>query len=189
MRIAGVLLAAGRSTRFGAADKLTASLHGRPLALHAAATLATLPLAACFVVTGNSDLDWPGEVIVNDDPASGMARSIVLGVGAARRAGIDAVLITLADMPFVPRAHHERLIAAYAGPDTLVASIDGTRAMPPALFGAASFDKLEALTGDQGARALLAGANTIPLDPSLLLDIDTPEQLARAAALTSACRA
>jgi molybdenum cofactor cytidylyltransferase len=54
--------------------------------------------------------------------------------------------------------------------------------MPPALFGARHFGALEALSGDRGAGALLADAPCLPLPPGRL-DVDRPEDLARAAGL------
>lgn len=181
MNIAAVLLAAGQSTRFGETDKIAAPLNGLPLGLHAAHTLAALPLTVRFVVTGPTTLDWPGfEIVTNDQPGAGMARSIALGVAAARRAGAEAVLIALADMPFVPAAHFLRLIARHHGPTSLAASTNGARRMPPALFGADWFATLEGLTGDQGARTLLDRAEMVPAAADDLLDIDRPSDLAAA---------
>jgi molybdenum cofactor cytidylyltransferase len=178
MKIAAVLLAAGRSSRFGDADKLAAPLGGRPLGLHAAHTLVALSLASRFVVAAPAALDWPGFVAVpNDRSDRGMAHSLALGVAAARRAGADAVLIALADMPFVPHEHFERLLAAYQARDSIVATGDGTRRMPPALFGAGWFAQLEALSGDQGARMLLDRAELVMAAAENLLDIDRPEDL------------
>ncbi|MBA2935903.1 nucleotidyltransferase family protein [Sphingomonas sp. CGMCC 1.13654] len=173
MKIAAVLLAAGRSERFADGDKLAAPLGGLSLGLHAARTLAALPLSGHIVVTGPRGMAWPDVTVVpNDRRDAGMARSIALGVAAARRTDIDAVLIALADMPFVSVEHLERLIACYRGPDTLVASSDGVIRMPPALFGAAWFDTLETLSGDRGARAMLEQAEIVLADPAELHDVD-----------------
>lgn len=173
MKIAAVLLAAGRSERFADGDKLAAPLGDLPLGLHAARTLSALPLAMHIVVTGPSGMAWPDFTVVpNDRRHAGMARSIALGVKAARRTDIDAVLIALADMPFVSVEHLERLIAFHRGPETLVASSDGIVRMPPALFGAAWFDALETLSGDRGARAMLEQAEIVLADPAELHDID-----------------
>jgi molybdenum cofactor cytidylyltransferase len=178
--IAAVLLAAGRSTRFGTADKLAAPLGDKPLGHHAAGTLATLPLAARFVVCRPGPHAWPGfERIVNARPEAGLAHSIALGIAAARRGGAEAVLVALADMPFVTAAHLARLLDRHDGPDTLVASSDGHHRMPPALFGARWFDALEELTGDRGARALLDRAKEVVASPEELRDIDTTEDLRR----------
>lgn len=181
-RVALVLLAAGRSLRFGARDKLAEPLRGTPLALNAVAALARLPVAIRIAVTGTTAIDFAAHgyaVVPNDEPAAGQSRSIALGVAAARAAGADAVLIALADMPFVAEAHVRDLLA-HAGPArTLVASSDGSRPSPPALFGRAHFATLERLDGDTGARALLRQALLVAAPPGTLIDIDTPEELAR----------
>jgi molybdenum cofactor cytidylyltransferase len=183
MTVAAVLLAAGRSTRFGATNKLGSTLGGRSLGLHAVDALAPLDLAARFVVTGAAALEWPSfEVIANDRPEAGMAHSIALGAAAARQSGADAVLIALADMPFVPTRHFERLLAHHHGRATLVATSDGVRRMSPAVFGADWFALLETLSGDRGAQQLLGRAEIVVTEAENLLDVDRPEDLARARA-------
>ncbi|MBA2934416.1 nucleotidyltransferase family protein [Sphingomonas sp. CGMCC 1.13654] len=173
MKVAAVLLAAGRSDRFTDGDKLAALLGDLPLGLHAARTLTSLPLDRHIVVTGSGGMAWPDFTVVpNDRRDAGMAKSIALGVSAARRADIDAVLIALADMPFVSVAHLERLVARYRGPDTMVASSDGIFRMPPALFGATWFDTLETLSNDRGARAILEQAEIVLANPAELQDVD-----------------
>jgi len=186
MTIAAILLAAGRSRRFGTADKLAAPLGAWPLGLHAARMLATLPLAARFVVSGPAALAWPGfETISNERPEAGLAHSIALGMAAVRRSGVGAVLIALADMPFVTAEHIARLLDRHSGPGTLVASSDGVHRMPPALFGADWFDALERLSGDRGAGRLLGQAEEVVASPEELLDIDTADDILRARQMTS----
>lgn len=178
MKIAAVLLAAGRSHRFVEGNKLEARLGNLPLGFHAARTLSALPLASHIVVTLPGGMVYPGfDIVINERRDAGMASSIKEGVAAARRADAEAVLIALADMPFVSRAHLERLLAHYRGPDSLVASSDGTDIMPPALFGAVWFDTLSALSGDRGARSILERAEVVTADPRELLDIDRIEDL------------
>lgn len=178
MIVAAVLLAAGRSTRFGAADKIAAELDGLPLGLHAARTIAGLPLALRYVVTGAAPRDYPGfEIVPNDRPEAGLSRSIALGVASARAAGAQAMLIALADMPYVPAAHFRRLIERADGPAALVASTDGGHRTSPAVFGADWFDDLAALSGDRGARDLLQRGSAVSAAPGDLLDVDTPDDL------------
>lgn len=181
--IAVVLLAAGRGARFGEA-KLGADLGGRPLALHAAAMLAGLPFARHLAVVRDdtpdlAPLGWT--VLPLDPPHAPQSRSLAIGVAAARAAGARGMLIALADMPLVPAGHVAALVAAFDG-DRITSSAGGQH-MPPALFGAMHFDALEALSGDRGAGALLAGAPCLPLPPGTELDVDRPEDLARAAGL------
>ena len=178
MKVAAILLAAGRSTRFGIADKLSESLNGLPLGLHAVRAMTPLPLIERFVVSGPTALQWPGFVVVeNDAPEIGIARSIALGLSAAREKGADAVLIALADMPFVPTEHFRRLLACHNGPHSITASAASSRRMPPALFGAKWFTALEQLSGDHGARALLDRAAIVETIPNALFDIDRPQDL------------
>ncbi|MBW4331196.1 nucleotidyltransferase family protein [Stakelama sp. CBK3Z-3] len=179
-RVALLLLAGGRSRRFGDADKLSVDLNGVPLGLHAANALSALPFAARIAVVGGTALRFPGfETVHNDAPEAGMSRSLALGVAAARAADPQAVLVMLADMPFVSADHVRRVLAAGDGATALVASSAGDTAMPPALFGADYFDALETQSGDKGARHLLRTAHIVTTAPGELADIDTPEDLAR----------
>ena len=179
-RVALLLLAAGLSRRFGDRDKLTADLNGVPLGLHAANALCALPFAARIAVVGNNAPDFDGfETVHNDSPEAGMSRSLALGVAAARIHEPTAVLVLLADMPFVSAAHIRNLLAAGDGPAAIVASSAGGAPMPPALFGADHFDTLEAQRGDKGARDLLRAATVVTAPPHELTDIDTPDALAR----------
>lgn len=181
--LALVLLAGGRGTRFGGA-KLIAPLAGKPLALHAATMLTALPFAHRFAVTGPDvpDLAALGYTCIPlDPPGAPQARSLALGVAAAKAAGAQAVLVALADMPLVPQAHIRALVARFDG-DRIGTSAEGVT-MPPALFGALHFSALTALTGDRGGALRLANAPNVALDPALALDIDRPEDLARAEGL------
>jgi molybdenum cofactor cytidylyltransferase len=116
-----------------------------------------------------------------DPPGAPQARSLALGVAAAAAQGARAVLVALADMPLVPAAHIHALAAAFSG-DRLATSAGGIT-MPPALFGMQHFAALSALGGDRGGGGLLKDAPNVPLDPALAIDVDRPEDLARAAAL------
>jgi len=179
-RVALVLLAAGLSTRFGAEDKLAAPLNGLPLGLHAARTVAAIPFAARIAVTGARPLAFTSygfTTVENDDPAAGQGRSIALGVQAARRADVDAVLVMLADMPFVTAGHVRALFDGFDGNHAVVASTTGDWSGPPALFGAVHFDLLAQLSGDHGPRTLIKAADLVAALPAELADIDTRQDL------------
>lgn len=181
--LALVLLAGGQSARFGG-PKLIAKLGSKPLALHAAEMLAALPFAARYAVVGPDvpDLAVLGyRCVPLTPPGAPQARSLALGVAAAAADGAKAVLVALADMPLVPTAHVLALISQFDG-DRIATEADGVT-MPPALFGAAHFAALTALNGDRGGAVRLKGAPTVALDPLLALDVDRPEDLARAEAL------
>lgn len=171
-----VLLAAGKSERFGG-SKLDADLGGLSLGLHVVKALAELPFRARLAVVGTCAIDYAAHgfrVVRNVDPARDMASSVRMGVAAAEGA---AVLLVLADMPCVTAAHVLRLFAAADGADAVVASTDGTRPSPPALFGAARFAELLQVSGDKGARALIAEGRHVLAAAGELVDVDRVEEL------------
>lgn len=178
--VALILLAAGKSRRFGG-SKLDALLDDLPLGLHAARTLADIPFARRVAVTGRCAIDYAAEgftVIPNRDPIGDMASSLRLGIGAVGE--VAAALIVLADMPRVTAAHVRELLVAGGQDDAIIASSSGAAPCPPALFGRTHFPALLSQTGDRGARELIRGARVIIAPSGVLLDIDTPDDLARA---------
>jgi molybdenum cofactor cytidylyltransferase len=177
MKIAGILLAAGRSTRFGADDKLAAQLDGRPLLHHAADTMRAAPLAWRLLVRSEGAAGLDGFETVRVAQGAEMSRSLAAGIDVAHKLGADAALVTLADMPFVTPDHLAALIDACTGRDCLLASSDGDRRSPPALFGAHWFAALKATTADAGARPLLSRAALIAVSSAMLRDIDTENDL------------
>lgn len=174
-----LLLAAGRGTRFGG-GKLAAQLEGKSLAQHAADNLSALPFTRRLAVCSDRTPDLPEFERILLDPASApLSRSINLGIAAL--SSEDAVLIALADMPLAPPSHFAALIAQFDG--GRIGTRVGNLTMVPAIFGAGHFQALMALSGDQGAGAMLRDAPAVVLDPSFALDVDTPEDLHRASAL------
>ena len=174
-----ILLAAGKSSRFAGGNKLEAEFLGRPVGLHVVTALESVPFQARFVVRDGCSLDFDGyRVIHNDRPDDGLARSIRMGVECAKKEGAKAVLIALADMPRVTATHVYRLLEAADADDAVVASSDGTKPCPPAVFGAGQFDFLLTLEGDAGARDLIGAGKHVVTSPAELIDIDTPEDLA-----------
>lgn len=172
-KVAAVLLAAGRGSRFGG-GKLAAGLAGKPLARHAADRLAAMPFARHIAVCSAGTPDLPGfERIMLSPPGAPLSASITTALSAI--AGEQAVLIALADMPLVPASHFSALLAAFAG-DRVASAVDG-RPMVPAMFGTRHFGALRALAGDKGAGGLLRDAPVVTLDPLLAVDVDTPADL------------
>lgn len=181
--IAVLLLAAGQSDRFGS-DKLLVPLQGIAVALHAAARLAEIgagrQIAVCRAASPLAEeLAARGfDIVVNPDPARGLSSSLALGVEQAEQVGAKAVLVALADMPFVSAGHFSALLASF-DPDTapVAASERAGVPMPPALFSRTVFDDLRAAQGDRGARDLLRRAARVAAGPHELADIDRPEDI------------
>ncbi|WP_242187683.1 nucleotidyltransferase family protein [Sphingomonas sp. CARO-RG-8B-R24-01] len=177
-----ILLAAGRSERFGDTDKLQQEYLGQPLAFHVVTALESVPFKARIAVCSGSELDFGSRgyrVIHNDNPGDGMSGSVKLGVAAAREIGCAAVVVALADMPRVTATHIYRLLDATHGPDAVVASSNGVHPTPPAVFGADQFEALLTLEGDEGARAMVRAGRHVIAPESELLDVDRPEDLER----------
>lgn len=188
-RIAVAVLAAGQSRRFGAADKLLAPLHGKPLGLHVCDRLSGIRFAHCWVIAPTPAhpcaQGWHAAgftVVPNRDAASGIGSSVALAGRLALEAGADGLLLALADMPLVPHAHYRALLAR-ASAQVTAASHNGVAPTPPALFSRADLPVLAGARGDSGARSLLARAQIVACDVALLADIDDPAALIAAEGL------
>src|SRR3546814_5649127 len=127
-----LLLAAGRSQRFGDADKLEQDYLGHPLAFHVVTALEGVPFRKRVAIVSGTRLDFAArgyEMIENKTPINGLSGSIKLGVEACRACDADAVLIALADMPRVTATPIYRLLASAGGAATILASSDAV--IPP----------------------------------------------------------
>ncbi len=190
-RIAALVLAAGRSSRMGAANKLLAAVDGTPMVAHAVDAALASQAAPVVVVTGYEvervRAALPGRkvgFVHNSDYAAGMSGSLKRGLGALPR-DIDGVLVCLADMPRIGPAVLNRLIAAFnpvEGRAICVPVWNGKRGNP-VLWSRRFFPEMVELAGDVGARHLI-GLHADEVcevsmpDDSVLTDIDTPEALA-----------
>jgi molybdenum cofactor cytidylyltransferase len=175
-----IVLAAGQSRRFGAADKLLSIWKGVPLIVHSARMLSDVPFARRIIVGTSAlcGLEFEGfETIETDDENAPQSHSICLGVEAALASRPDAIVIALGDMPMVPASHIFALFEQARGSSALVVSSNGTSSMPPALFGRAHFAALQNLTGDHGARHLLVMGKQVMLRPDQSIGIDTLQDL------------
>ena len=183
--VAGLVLAAGYSRRFGSDKRRSVLDTGRTL-LGTSLTLPCALLLEVWVVLRPDEspggLELPAAVKIVQDPATplGMGHSIAAG---ARRltseSQAEAVAIFLADMPLINRDTLEALLAS-ATPDRIVIpSYRGTRGHP-VLFGKHFWPSLSELSGDGGARSVIErfpeALNLLELDdPGILLDVDTPQ--------------
>lgn len=177
--IAVAVLAAGQGTRFGA-DKLIADLGGRPVGLRVAETLKELPFGWRFAVCSKSAAllqhfsSLGFSTIENAAPEKGQSHSLHLAVRAAEGTDATALLMVLADMPFVSNSHIVKLLCAG---ERIAASTAGHHPMPPALFSRDVWPQLLATTGDAGARDLLRDAMLVHAPVSELRDIDVAADL------------
>lgn len=189
--ITGILLAGGRSRRFGR-DKLLHPLpDGTPIAVAAARNLRRAGLHCLSVLRPEQQalgklLQDEGIAIHYDStPEYGMGHSLASAVRASPASG--GWLVALADMPFIAPNTISLLAYALRGGASLAAPFYNGQRGHPVGFARPWFEQLSALQGDRGARDLLANNSAaisqVPCDDAgILADIDTP------AALGGICR-
>ena len=190
-RTAIVLVASGLSRRFGRKDKMMANLGGLPLVEHAASTIARLHPLTKVAVCPASRPDIGERLIdrfviaVNKKPSQGLGHSIALGAQIALQFKPDAIMVSMADMPFIEPWLLERMAAQLqeGRADIIHAGAQG-RPHPPTIFGKACFEQLAALDGDDGAKSLMR-SDTLRIaafnaPAPLLFDVDTRDDLALA---------
>jgi molybdenum cofactor cytidylyltransferase len=181
--VAGAVLAAGGSSRFAAGPKQLAQLRGRSLVSTAvAAAVEADVLAVVFVVAGATDLSAvvAPEAVLLDNPGwtRGIATSLAVAVHAADVAGMDALVVGLADQPFVGPETWRAVASADVGRPIVAASYAGRRGNPVRLDR--EVWPLLPTDGDDGARTLMRGrpelVGEVPC-PGDAVDIDTVEDL------------
>jgi molybdenum cofactor cytidylyltransferase len=113
-----------------------------------------------------------------------MSTSLRAGIDALP-VNCDAVLICLGDMPGIKPGHVDSLIAAFdpAEGRAIIVPIHAARRGHPVLWAARFFAEMASVTGDAGARHLIGAHQDLVFevqigDPSVLLDVDTPQALA-----------
>ena len=188
--VAAVVLAAGRSTRMGAVNKLIAEIGGKPLVRIAAEQALASRASPVIVVTGHERdkveaalADLPVRVVHNPDYADGLGTSLKTGI-AAVPADADGAIICLGDMPQVDARLIDKLLAAFdpeKGALVVVPSIEGRRGNP-VVWSRRFFPDLMAVQGDIGARHIIASyveaVVEVPVaGDAALTDVDTPESL------------
>lgn len=175
-----IVLAAGHGTRFGG-GKLAALLAGRPLLDHAvAAALAAPAERVIVVVRPGTKLPEDPRLELVELPSAALSETLRAGLAAAGPA--EAALIFLGDMPVVPHDMAARLVAALG--DSLAALPEfGGKPGHPVLLTRRGFALAHDLAGDEGlGRALRGREDVVRLeveDEGVVLDVDTPEALAR----------
>lgn len=176
--IALLLMAGGRSERFGEQDKLLAVLNGRPLAMHSAERLAQFSWARKIAVCGTSlrtELENLGYETIQPADGNGLGDNISLA--ARNLTSPIAVLIALADMPFVPPMHITEMVQSVSTDHAIACTEAREGLMPPALIGKAHFHQLVSLSGEQGAKSILklnaAHVIAIAVPEGDVVDIDT----------------
>ncbi len=164
VKIGGLLLAAGGSSRFGSPKQL-ALFEEKTLLRRAAEALANSSCEPVAVVLGaetelsrSEVADLSVNICINENWRSGMSSSIKYGLTELTKFEPDlaAVMITLCDQPHVTTDNIDLFTAEFhkSAAAVIAAEYAGTLGVP-ALFSRVLFEELLHLEGDKGARDLI----------------------------------
>lgn len=202
LRIGAVLLAAGAASRMGHRPKCLLEREGRPLVRRQLDALAAAGVAPVVVVLGHYRERIGAAIagadvvrVVNPDPGAPQNASLHRGLGALPE-GLDAVLVTLADLPLIGAAEIGALIGAWrhrpAGTRFVRPWVEGQPGHP-VLFEAGVRDEMlragAAGTGPAWAAAHPQAVHRWPsANTNHVCDVDSPQDLAALAAQGIALR-
>jgi len=179
----GVLLAAGSGTRFsGSQHKLLSHIDGQTIISRSLTAMTGSGLDGFIVVSGALDISQhigDAEEVHNPDWKTGQRSSVITAMQFARAQGYDAIVVGLADQPFLTSQAWIKVSSSTS--PIAIATYNGTRGNPVRLHASVwnTFEDLDA-DPDAGARSL------IHLHPELVrevacegnsADIDTTEDL------------
>jgi molybdenum cofactor cytidylyltransferase len=187
--VAGVVLAAGLSSRMGS-NKLLFELDGESVLRGAARRALAGGLSPLLVVLGHQEdrnrqeLDGlPCQVVINPLYEQGINSSLKAGV-AALPDGVAGAMVMLADMPFVTAEMIAQMIARFRSTTAplVISDYEGVNA-PPMLYDRVLFGELQAMTGEGCGRQVVKRhrheAEVLPWPASALADLDVPEDYER----------
>jgi molybdenum cofactor cytidylyltransferase len=194
----GIVLAAGESTRMGAPKALLRDGDGKTFASRIVHTFHSAGIADVTIVTGTlhtqivqaiaSDAPLGATIRIarNPDPSRGQLSSLVVGLDAVDAPGVSAALVTLVDVPFVAASTIRAVVAAWQRTNApIVRPARGDRHGHPVLFAHVVFKELRTADMTHGAKSVVHNhaariVNVDVPDEGALLDLDTPDEYARA---------
>lgn len=191
MKLAAILLAAGRSERFTDGDKLTTPIAGRPMIAHCADALALSEISQLIAVVRpecgiNHDTlgssRW--QIVVNTTPNSQLSDSLRVGLENIAQ-GTAGAIVALADTPGLTQHDTRLLYQAFLqseGCKIVMPATADDRPAHPVLWPSHFFSQLSALHGDMGGRnvikAEMPNILRVNIDnPDIARDIDTVSDL------------
>ena len=189
--VAGIILAAGESARFGKPKQLL-DWKGQPFVRAVAITALEAGLSPVVVVTGANDeqvesavADLNVSIVKNDEWKNGQGSSIKAGINSLLMSNreVGSAIFLLADQPQITTSIIRALVEKHAeGLDPIVAPMVLDQRANPVLFDRITFDDLMNIAGDVGGRAIFHKHHVEYLpwhDDRMLLDVDTPEHYDR----------
>ena len=188
-RIAGVVLAAGLSSRMGT-NKMMLKVGGTSVVRRAVSTALSAGLDPVVAVVGHESARIRGELaglcctaVENPDYARGMNTSLRAGIRALPD-DVEAAVVLLGDMPLVDAEMLRSLADRFrsARPKLLVSTY-GEVLAPPILYARGLFGELRALDDEACGKSVVkrhrGEAVELPWPVERLTDLDVPEDLHR----------
>jgi molybdenum cofactor cytidylyltransferase len=189
--IAGLILAAGESSRMGT-PKATLAYRGQTFLESIVKTLRSAGFARIVVVLGHQAEEIqrqvkiePAQVVINPDYRSGQTSSLQAGLRSLVADDLEAVLFCLVDHPAVSEATVERIVASFrqCRAPVVIPTYQGRRGHP-VLIGWQVFDELLKLTRDAGADSVVRRYRPATQfveveDEGVVIDVDDPESFRR----------
>lgn len=184
--VAGVVLAAGSSTRMGK-NKLLFDLDGEPVVRRAVRQAAAAGLDPIIAVLGYEaelvkraldGLDPPCHIVLNPDYKRGINSSLKTGIAALPPTAVAAVVM-LADMPLVTTEMIATLVTRYRASEAplVISDYDGVNA-PPMLYDRVLFEELRVMEGEGCGRQVVrrhqTSAVVVAWPVTALTDLDVP---------------
>jgi molybdenum cofactor cytidylyltransferase len=193
--IPAIVLAAGRSSRMGRSKALL-PLGGDTFLTRIVRTLQGAGVDDVVVVLGHdADLiaasldatDLQLRVVVNREYDRGQLSSLLAGLNVVDRPGVEAVLVTLVDVPLVSAATVRAVIERYRQTRApVVRPTSGERHGHPLLLDRTLFDELRRADDVSGAKPVVRAhasnaGDVVVFDENAFIDVDTPTQYAQVA--------
>jgi molybdenum cofactor cytidylyltransferase len=180
--IAGILLAAGLSTRFGR-QKLLEPYRGELLVRKTARCFLDAGLHPVVAVVstepafGDALAGLALTMVENAHPEDGISGSIAIGLRALPKT-IDGALVGVADQPYLTPEAVEALVRAFL-PGRIVVPLFGDHRGNPPIFDRRFFAELMQLRGDRGGQVVVNAHPNVVIEVSLAegigADVDRPE--------------
>jgi molybdenum cofactor cytidylyltransferase len=186
--IPAIVLAGGKSSRMGRAKASLPAGDGHTFLSRIVGTLIEAGVDDVVVVVGHEGdtvariftaSGLAARFVVNPDHERGQLSSLIAGLAVVDRPGVEAVLVTLVDVPFVSAATVRAVLEAYRR--TRVPVVRPTRGIEhghPLVIDRALFERLRHADPAEGAkpviRAHASAAGDLAIDdPGAFTDIDT----------------
>ncbi len=180
--ISGIVLAAGKATRFGSTKQLF-EIDGKPLVQHGIDCASEAGLDEIVLVIGHDAARVAGAVtlpenahaIVNERYADGQSTSLAEGLRALDPSS-EAAVVLLGDQPGILPGEVRELVARFAETRSPVVRLRYRAGPGPALLSREIWPEALSLSGDTGARELFDRhpVEEVVIERNAPLDIDTP---------------